>query len=82
MRSFIYVIQLVLSTLGFLFFSVCSGVVGGYVIEYEKDPTIVDKIIFAFNSSSYPLYACACLLWAVIIIFLIGKRKRNIKFTN
>lgn len=82
MRDFIYTIQLILSTLGFLFFSICSGIVGGYVIEYKKDPTIVDKMIFAFNSSSYPLYVIACLLWTVIILFLIWKRKSNIRLAN
>ncbi|CAH2715111.1 hypothetical protein BACCIP111895_02295 [Neobacillus rhizosphaerae] len=81
MRYFIYIIQLVISTLGFLLFSIFSGVVGGYAIEYKKDPTIFDQITFAFNSSSYPLYACAFLLWAVIVI-VIWKRKRSIKPIN
>jgi len=83
MRYFIYVIQLVISTLGFLFFSFFSAIVGGYAIEYKKNPTIIDQITFAFNSSSYPFYACLFLLWAVIVIFvLLFKRKRNINATK
>jgi phosphotransferase system glucose/maltose/N-acetylglucosamine-specific IIC component len=81
MEKLIYIIHLVISSLGFLLFSLFSGIVGSYAIEFKKDPSIFDKTIYAFNSSSYPYYACVFLLWFVIVVLVI-QRKRKITPTK
>jgi hypothetical protein len=81
MEKLIYIIHLVISSLVFLFFSFFSGIVGSYAIEFKKDPSIFDKTIYAFNSSSYPYYACVFLLWFVIVVLVI-QRKRKITPTK
>ncbi|MED4534907.1 hypothetical protein [Metabacillus fastidiosus] len=76
----IYIIQLVFSTIGFLFFSFLAGIIGSYAIEYKKDITIIDRYSFAFQASSYPYIASAFLLWVIIVIvimFLKLKKKRK-----
>ncbi|WP_147535175.1 hypothetical protein [Bacillus marasmi] len=79
MKKIIYIIQLVISSLGFLLFSFFSGIVGSYAIENKKHPSILDKTIYAFDSSSYPYYASVFLLWfLIVIIVLVIQRKRKI----
>jgi hypothetical protein len=83
MEKLIYIIHLVISSLGFLFFSFFSGIVGSYAIEFKKDPSIFDKTIYAFNSSSSPYYACVFLLWfLIVIVVLVIQRKRKITPTK
>lgn len=82
MEKLIYIIHLVISSLGFLFFSFFSGIVGSYAIEYKRDPSIFDKTIYAFNSSFYPYYACVFLLWFLIVISVLVIQRKKITTTK
>lgn len=82
MDKLIYSLQLVISSLGFLLSSFFSGIVGSYAIEYKKDPSLVDKTIYAFNSSSYPYYACVFLLWFLIVIAVLVIQRKKITSTK
>lgn len=77
MRYSSYIFQLVVSTMGFLLFSFFSGIVGSYAIEYTKSPSVLDKLIYSFSSSSYPYYACAFLLWSIIVIIVLYRKRRK-----
>ena len=75
MKKVVYIVQLVISILGFLIYSFFSGIVGSYAIEYKENPTIMDKTLYAFDSSSYPFIACAFLIWTGIVIVILFKKR-------
>jgi uncharacterized membrane protein YidH (DUF202 family) len=79
MKYLVYTLQLVISVIGFLFFSFLAGIVGSYAIEYKQNPTIIDRTIYAFNSSSYPYIACGFMVWTliVIVLMLLKKKRKN-----